>query len=197
MNQQEWTEIIRQSFVVLDGLLAAKGCKIAQTTGNHFRIIEGVLDKPYAGRQDQRPTDSKIIGDLFYKFVAADVTRVVDQGLKQGEIHWDVPPAKLVSHLKQLGLAAVPESQRKNSLASKPRTAPITLTEIEDYVRGIPHFDPRHAIIHNFTSRQKERGMSKDSILKLVWEFVNIRDLSKAREFLKMYEDDSNRGLMP
>jgi hypothetical protein len=194
LSKEQWAAA-KLALPIFGQMLKDKGCALAETDGNKFRLAEKLAEIPNV------PVDPQQIAALLYGIVLADVNNVVNSGAKTGSFLWAVMPKKLSSHLERLGEDAAPKSPRKNAVQDPERTTPLTPAEVEAYVAGIPHFDWRHAAIHNFVAKLSAAGKAREGIFKVVGEFLQIRGRVDALRYLKGYEDAvdhfKSHGLLP
>lgn len=95
LTPQQWSAVLAEALKVLDQMLLP--AKLAQTQGNRFRLGE-YFQKAFEQIEDQRPTDPKVIANLFYGFIVNDVNKVVNQPGYESQLFWEVKPKKLIGH---------------------------------------------------------------------------------------------------
>jgi hypothetical protein len=183
MTPDKFTSVFNQAMEIVKEVLRKKACEMIQNHHNGFFLAEKVVQSyGAAGIPDTAtPVD---IANAAYAAILRDVNYTVEHGLKETNIQWKTLPAKLISHYERLGLQVVPEA-RKNSIAEADK--PLTLENVEAYVANMPAADPRHALAHNFLNQAR----NKEAALKIVLEFLTIRNFHEAKRYLELYKPEN------
>jgi hypothetical protein len=187
MKSEIFQKLFNEAMPLLEAQLKAKGTVLAKTRGNGYRLAEKIVASFPGGVVPDSVTPADLMA-RGYAAVLEDVNYTVNNGLKRTEFLFDVLPPKLAKHLERLGLSVVPVSKLKNAAADPERTTPLTPAEVEAYVAGIPHFDWRSAAVSNFVNKMTAAGKTRESIFKVVGEFLQIRGRVDAVQYLKSYE---------
>src|SRR6266446_3920094 len=96
LNRQQWAQLLTDSYKQLEDMLAQRQCKLANTEGNKYRVVEAV-QKSFSGKEPENPTVQDIAARMFSS-VLADVNGLIN-GTGGGQLFWEEgkKPPKLVA----------------------------------------------------------------------------------------------------
>ncbi len=183
LNKEQWAAA-KLALPIFEKMLEQKGCRLAATEGNRFRLAERLQEISNV------PVDPNKIATLLYGIVLADTNKVVNQPGYESQFFWQVKPPKLVAFERNtirntIGSPThLPDKQKKVS----PEAQQEAKQEIERLCArsGFMETGPHAITIHRFVQEHIESGADLARAIPMVKKFL-AADLKKAMQILNEY----------
>lgn len=177
LNRDQWAALLRESYKLLGEMLAARKCKLADTEGNRFRVVEA-LQKSFNGVEPENPKAQDLAARMF-SFVLSDSNALVS-GRGGGQLLWEIEPLLIQKYKDQKRGASdrttqLPDKQKRH-VSESPETRRSNIKSMECEYDALGPVSPRSAAVRDFINSIREDEKS-DTTTALVY-LKNVLTLS-------------------
>jgi hypothetical protein len=190
LNRLEWAQLLTASYKQLEGMLAQRQCKLANTEGNKYRVVEAV-QKSFGGVEPETPTVQDIAARMF-QFVREDTNALIKGQPGGGQLFWEIKPLNIRKYEEQKHGVRLP-----THIADKPKkvspVSPEAQREAKEQIErlcasaGLHELTSRAATIHKFVREQIESGADLSKAIPTIKKILAEPDLKRAVQILNEF----------